>query len=183
MQQDKRTVKTEKAIRDAFISLLRKREIGQVTVNDICQAALISRNTFYGHYADKYLLVETLSKEFIGRVLSEVALENAKNTYQNAITSTAWMLFRHFDENRNMVRLLSRSDPQFWQVFSNEMRDLSLAFSGNNNRLRVFTVYSASAITGCYRDYFEGKLPMPPNEFVQYIIEIATKTNGFMADI
>ena len=68
MQQDKRTVKTEKAIRDAFISLLRKKEIGKVTVNDICQTALISRNTFYGHYADKYLLVETMSKEFIGMI-------------------------------------------------------------------------------------------------------------------
>lgn len=183
MQQDKRTVKTERAIRDAFLALLRKKEIGQVTVNDICQTALISRNTFYGHYADKYLLVETLSKEFISQILSAVALENAKSSYQNAINATAWMLFRHFDENRDMVRLLSRNDPQFWQVFSNQMRDLSMAFAGGSNRLRVFTVYSASAITGCYRDYFEGRLSMPADEFVQYIIEIAVKTNAFMADI
>ncbi len=182
MQQDKRTVKTEKAIRDAFISLLRKKEIGKVTVNDICQTALISRNTFYGHYADKYLLVETLSKEFIGRILSDVALENAKSSYQNAINATAWMLFRYLDENRDMVRLLSRNDPQFWQVFSNEMRDFSLAFSGGSNRMRVFTVYSASAITGCYRDYFEERLPMPFAEFVQYIIEISTKANEFMME-
>ena len=107
---------------------------------------------------------------------------NATNAYQSAITSTAWMFFRYLDENRDIVRLLSRNDPRFWLVFSNEMSDFSMTFAGSSNRSRVFTIYSSNAIIGCYRDYFEGRLTMPPEEFVQYIIEIAGKANTFMVN-
>ena len=107
---------------------------------------------------------------------------NATNAYQSAITSTAWMFFRYLDENRDIVRLLSRNDPRFWLVFSNEMSDFSMTFAGTSNRSRVFTIYSSNAIIGCYRDYFEGRLTMPPEEFVQYIIEIAGKANTFMVN-
>lgn len=180
MQQDKRTVKTEKAIREAFFSLLRKKSIEQVTVNDICEAAMISRNTFYGHYADKYLLLETLSKEFILQILNKVIFAGTRIAYQNAIHTAAWAFFQHLDENKEMLQILSRNDPHFWPIFSSEMQEFMLTFSGASNRLRVFTAYSASALTGCYRDYFEGKLPMSPEKFVQCIIEIAEKTNTFM---
>lgn len=182
MQQDKRTVKTEKAIREAFLALLRKKDIDQVTVNDICEAAMISRNTFYGHYADKYLLLETLSKEFIHQILNKVIFAGTKIGYQNAIYSTAWEFFQHLDANKEMLRRLGRNDPHFWHIFSGEMQEFMLTFTGISNRLRVFTAYSASALTGCYRDYFEGNLSMSPEEFVQCIIEIAGKTNTFMAN-
>lgn len=48
---DKRVIKTRLAIRRAFESLAAEKDVSQITVKDISDRALISRKTFYMHYA------------------------------------------------------------------------------------------------------------------------------------
>ena len=180
MVQDKRTIKTERAIRSTFISLLHKKDIGRITVSDICEGACISRNTFYSHYEDKYLLIQAMSKDFIGDLLNEVIAKNVISTYQSAISTTAWLFFDYLNEHGDEVRLLSKNDPQFWQVFTGEMQTFMMSFSGTDDRNKVFVIYSSYAFTGCYREYFEGRITMKPSDFVQYLIEIAGRSNTFM---
>lgn len=67
MKQDKRVLKSKKAIRDALISLLKEKNFSEITIQDIANRAQISRSTFYDHYGDKYLLLESLYQEIIDR--------------------------------------------------------------------------------------------------------------------
>lgn len=67
MEQDKRIQKTKAGIRKAFISLLKEKTFADITVQNIADRAQISRSTFYDHYGDKYLLLETLYQEIIDR--------------------------------------------------------------------------------------------------------------------
>ena len=53
MKQDKRYIKTEKLIRDAFFEVLKNENYNNVTVDKICKKALIGKNTFYSHYKNK----------------------------------------------------------------------------------------------------------------------------------
>lgn len=50
---DRRVRRTQKAIRDAFISLVLERGYDHVLIEDIAQRADIGRATFYAHYSDK----------------------------------------------------------------------------------------------------------------------------------
>ena len=180
MQQDKRTIKTERAIREAAMTLLKRKALADITVNDICEAALISRNTFYGHYADKYLLLETLSKSFIDGLIEQIIQKNVMNGYRDAIKTSAWLFFDYLNDRRDTVRLLAKNDPHFWQSFIDGVTDFMTAVSGNDDRTRVFVAYSSSALIGCYHDYFEGRIPLKAEDFVRYVIEISTQTNMFM---
>lgn len=47
---DKRFVRSEKIIREAFLQLMAEQAFKVITVSDICRQAGISRNTFYLHY-------------------------------------------------------------------------------------------------------------------------------------
>ena len=53
MKQDKRFIKTEKLIHDAFFEVLKNENYNSVTVDKICKKALIGKNTFYSHYKNK----------------------------------------------------------------------------------------------------------------------------------
>lgn len=55
---DLRVVKTKKAIHDAFLSLIQTKGYDKITIQDIAEAAMINRNTFYLHYTDKFDLME-----------------------------------------------------------------------------------------------------------------------------
>ena len=58
--EDLRVVKTRRCLRDAMLKLLKTHELGEVTVADIADEALVNRKTFYKHYADKYQLSDEL---------------------------------------------------------------------------------------------------------------------------
>ena len=62
--EDLRIKRTQRAIKDAFYSLVEEKGFEHITVKDITERAMISRNTFYLHYEDKYDLLNKISYFF-----------------------------------------------------------------------------------------------------------------------
>ena len=62
---DRRTAKTQKAIINAFASLLAEKELNKITVREISDRADINRATFYKHYLDVYDLYERVEKDIL----------------------------------------------------------------------------------------------------------------------
>jgi AcrR family transcriptional regulator len=56
-KQDLRIKKTRWALKDALFSLLLRRRFDKITVNDLCEEAVVSRTAFYTHFEDKYALL------------------------------------------------------------------------------------------------------------------------------
>lgn len=67
---DLRIEKTRRAIKKAFLALLRVKRLEQITVKELCSQAEISKGTFYLHYHDLYDLCDRLQREAIGEMLS-----------------------------------------------------------------------------------------------------------------
>lgn len=53
-KQDLRIVKTYKALYETFSEMLCEKKFEDITVNELCDRAMIRRATFYKHFADKY---------------------------------------------------------------------------------------------------------------------------------
>lgn len=51
---DLRVEKTYKSLRETFIQLMEKKNFDDITVNELCDCAMIRRATFYQHFHDKY---------------------------------------------------------------------------------------------------------------------------------
>lgn len=60
---DLRVIKTKRAIKQAFLTLIKEKNYNKITVQDIVREALINRNTFYLHYLDKDDLLDSLTNE------------------------------------------------------------------------------------------------------------------------
>ncbi|MFC6254059.1 TetR/AcrR family transcriptional regulator [Secundilactobacillus hailunensis] len=61
---DKRIIKTERDIKQAFLTLLKTTPFQKISVNQVCDQALVSRSTFYEHFQDKYDLLGQLVKQY-----------------------------------------------------------------------------------------------------------------------
>jgi AcrR family transcriptional regulator len=55
---DPRIRRTRGLLQDALARLLAEKEFGEISVQDITEAATLNRATFYAHYSDKYALLE-----------------------------------------------------------------------------------------------------------------------------
>ncbi|MDP4097674.1 TetR/AcrR family transcriptional regulator [Paenibacillus sp. P96] len=65
---DLRILKTRKAIKEAFLTLVQNKGYERITVQDIADEAMINRNTFYLHYVDKPDLMENLCQASMGKL-------------------------------------------------------------------------------------------------------------------
>ena len=63
MAIDKRIIKTQKAIKEAFMLLTMDKEIEKITVSDIAEKAFINRSTFYLHYSDARDVMQDIERE------------------------------------------------------------------------------------------------------------------------
>lgn len=71
----------KKNILDSFMELLYKKSFSTITVNDICQQALIHRSSFYRYYEDKYQLLEQVIN-IMGEEVQQKVLES-QGQYEN----------------------------------------------------------------------------------------------------
>lgn len=64
-QEDLRVIKTKRAIKSAFLHLLRQKELDKISVVELTNLAEISKGTFYLHYNDIYALYQEVLLDYI----------------------------------------------------------------------------------------------------------------------
>lgn len=71
---DKRVLRTKSAIRKAFNQLVQKKEMSDISVSELTQAANITRSTFYMYYDSVAAVRDQIENEIIAcidKVMSE----------------------------------------------------------------------------------------------------------------
>ena len=64
MKRTSAFIRTDKAIQNALITLLKKKSFEKITVQDILDETPVTRATFYKHYHDKYEIAERMLEEY-----------------------------------------------------------------------------------------------------------------------
>lgn len=68
---DLRTIKTKRAIHEAFLEEIKRKDITELRVTDICAKAMINKSTFYKHYVDINDLIDKMQEEFVDKLMDE----------------------------------------------------------------------------------------------------------------
>ena len=100
---DLRIVKTYAALHNAFTELLSKKPFEDITTNELCDAAMIRRTTFYKHFADKFDYFSFYLSELIQDSKAAVPLETFE---ENILEYTEQRLHEHLKfmrQNKNLV--------------------------------------------------------------------------------
>lgn len=93
LPRNAQNARTERDIQEAFITLVNQKGFRNVTINDIAQAAMINRQTFYYHYQDKYQLTETMIDTLVEAYDELYKKYVAVKLQQVTLTSRIPMLF------------------------------------------------------------------------------------------
>lgn len=169
-QIDSRVLKTEQAIKEAFMELVKEKGYNQVTVSDICKKSSINRNTFYLHYLDKDDLVGKMLKTAYSTM--DNALKEYTITYKTSMRKISeiqirWgirnlLLFMELDKELYKTILQDESLNGYIDVMAKmlkkhiaELLDISnasgnmiyeYAFSGMFGLIKQWVLYSPTNI-------------------------------------
>lgn len=96
-QNNKRSRASTERITEAFLGFLKKKDLSQIKVSDICKTAEINRSTFYARYADIYDLSDKIREnleEDVKRLLGQEVIQSCDK-------SDFLQLFMHIRDNRD----------------------------------------------------------------------------------
>jgi len=98
---DRRTVRTRRAIHNAFATLAKRRDYEAIRVDDICAEAGVARSTFYGHFAGK--------DDLLRRIFDDVRRSVANPPGTGVDRSSAWVerAFTHAATRRSHLCLVA----------------------------------------------------------------------------
>lgn len=91
--------RSQRAIADAFLSLIRERDFEEISVTEICKRADVVRKTFYNRFPTKDALVRFLIEDFTG------GLESMVDLTQMSVKEMLIIAFKVVLENREMLLL------------------------------------------------------------------------------
>ncbi len=98
--------KTRILIKKIFAEMLcEKKELGKISVSELCKRADISRGSFYSHYDDIYGVAEDYENEMI-----DAFFDNARLFESQDIMDFIDSIFEFIRQNNENYRLLCRSN-------------------------------------------------------------------------
>lgn len=83
---DRRIIRTKKAIKDAFFTLITKKEIEHISIKDIADEANISRKTFYYYYEGIWSVIDECWNDFLENLeetLRDISFKGDMTVFSN----------------------------------------------------------------------------------------------------
>ena len=106
---DRRVIKTKRAIKKAFFSLLAEKDLNDISVTDISRIAEINRKTFYNYYTGVFQLVDELEDDILDRIQTTLKKYDIIETLKHP-----QKLFAMFDES------IGLNDPFFTTMLESD---------------------------------------------------------------
>lgn len=185
---DRRILRSQEAIKRAFIELMSEKNFDQITIQDIADRANVNRRTIYLHYMDKFDLLDKLIEEHINE-LREMC-ESASET-DELDGSVSW--FEYFESNYSFfsAMLASKGAPIFRSRFLEfVIEDIKNGWNITKGKYRglsedVVLQFFGTAYVGAVEWWFTNEMPYPPHameEQVGILLESIEKLPQFNGD-
>ena len=173
------SIRSERLIRNAFIELLQAKTMDRITVTNVADKAGLNRGTFYAHYTDIDMLIQSIEDEIVQNLcdlLSDVE-------YSNLLADPLPMFLKiseYLEQNQELIKALMSS--RTTNPFINQLPDLiakQLASSesideavGNTVSFEERCRFYAGGAGSLYMAWFQGTISGSLEEVAYKLSEI-----------
>ncbi len=177
---DLRIQKTHAALTRAFTDLLKAKSFEQITVKELCDAAIVRTATFYNHFSDKYEFADYIIRDLLQRYHKDDSdlQDLTGQAYYARLVSHAFSLL---EDNTDFLRSLA-SDSMLWSisaVIRSSMHDELLAHliadkaAGHNLSAEpeLLTELIIGGIEQVVRWWFTDANPLPPEDLKKQLLD------------
>lgn len=172
---DLRIKRTQKAIKESFFALIEEKDFEHISVKDITERAMISRNTFYLHYEDKYDLLNKICDELMRKLFFGVGKQlRREQMLQIDIDSAARIMKIGADiieEDKNAYKILLTSSGS--DLLTKKIRDIIRRaldlIKDDIDGISDFSIeYTVTGMTGLIKYHVTKADDIPPIDYYNF---------------
>ncbi|MGN1074800.1 MAG: TetR/AcrR family transcriptional regulator [Eubacteriales bacterium] len=101
---NQRIALTKQLVHSAFLTLLRRKNIRQISIRELCAEAGINRTTFYNHYGSQYDVLAEITDGFLARIAAVIEYADVGN--RESVHSRVTLILRFIQENPELSAML-----------------------------------------------------------------------------
>ncbi|MFM9279394.1 TetR/AcrR family transcriptional regulator [Paenibacillus jiagnxiensis] len=162
---DRRTLKSQEAIKKAVLELMAEKDFDDITIRDISDRADVNRVTIYLHYTDKFDLLAKIIEEHISN-LRELCQSASEMTFKEG--NYVW--FEYFANNHIFFSTMLNTKSaayfrsRFLDLVVEEYKVEVDVTKGKNQGLSedVILQFFGAAVVGAVEWWFRNDMPLPP---------------------
>lgn len=178
-KQDRRTTKTQRAIRNAFLQLMTKKDIERITIKEIADAADVDRKTVYNYYGGIHEIREELENELLNIFEKETGgLAYEFDNPQATFIKLAEMLNANLELYGQLMKLDYNASllVKVTGFLKKRIRE-GIAKHGKNSdeRIDLAAEYVTAGMLSAYRYWFNSDRKQSLEEFSRCVAEIVMK--------
>ncbi len=184
---DPRVARTHKLLVDAFIELLSEKDFEDITVQDIAARATVNRATFYAHFADKYALVDELTRmgftQMIQQRQSTRAINPVDQLRQLFLAVCDYLAFLRNHCKHNSITIFdSLAEVQIKAQLREHVRaamlERNVPRTHSHPRLELLTTIVSWAIYGAAMEWSQRPGSQPAEAFVDEALPLIAASIG-----
>lgn len=175
---DRRVLKTKRAIRGAFVELLSRKDIDDITIQEIADLADINRKTFYHYYAGVHQLMDEIENEIVTAFeadLKEIDFNWDERNPRDIFTK----LSSFVDEDPEFCRRLlqAQSSSHLGEKLGELLRDKAVSFFLSNSTtdpevMAIVVDFSIHGILEVYKSWVNGGCRLPVEQVARIVNDI-----------
>ena len=179
-KKDLRIVKTQNALYNSLIKLIKDKPFEEIKVADICNDALVNRSTFYAHYSDKYDLfidfINNLKDTMLKDLEQNEQIVNTKKYYMEMIS----LILDHIESKKDIYSsiLISNKSGIIFDIIGdvavkdiNKRMEISNIHQGNVPT-DIMVIFYLGAVTSVGIEWLRGKDKYNKEDILNYLDEL-----------
>ena len=180
-KMDLRIRKTYLALHNAFMELLTEKRFEELTVNELCDRAMIRRTTFYKHFADKYEYFTFYIKEVCATFQDRLAPDVSEGEVEAYLLHMCRQLVRFMKQHDRLVQNIKTSSmfPMLLSILLEQISyDISLVFrrAGSENmdktKIEGIAAFYAGGLTNTLFQYLKRDDSIEEEPFIELIAKL-----------
>jgi len=175
---DRRSLRTKKALKAAMLEQLRGKDIAKITVSELSELADIGRGTFYLHFTDPYDLLDKLENEILEEITAHTSTLMDAYTNENLLTHLE-SIWQNIYENMGTLEVLlnRRNGGRFMEKIKRYC--VNSTFDNAQGKFHSAqesygVIYIISGTLGIFQEWMEQGAPIPPNQLAQIVRNLIT---------
>jgi AcrR family transcriptional regulator len=177
-------IRSRKLIRQAYVELIREKDVDKITVMDVVNKADINRGTFYAHYKSVFDVSEQIGNEILSALLEFLDEFKTTRMIENPLPFLT-NIARFLEEDLEFHRLLINT--QRSRDFLNKLKthiinkilsdEKKMSAIKNKDQFMICVNLYITGLVGLYQDWFNDKIKMSLDDLTLHASEILK--NGF----
>lgn len=188
MAEDRRVRKSKRAIKQAFIQLLKENNLDRITIQQISDLADVNRGTFYLNYEDKYALLDEMENEQIEKIKGfidirkmDLSTKNSDRFIEDFANKIIKNVITHIEHNIEFYQVIlnlerkSRIEEQLADIVRSNIKHLI----GNKDNVygipeNYYLSYVVGSMMSMIKYWVSDENRVSVEELVNYVSTIAS---------